>query len=210
MQDLAGYDLEFLNKLFLAPLEILLVGDPRQGTFSTNNAAKNKQFRRSSILDYFNSCKKKFDLDIDSESLNINHRCISEICDFSNRLYPDMIATTSDNTSEIEHKGVYFLRQADIEEYLQRYRPIQLRSSKSTNTHPAYPCFNFGSSKGLSFDRVLIYPTKPILDWIIKNKELKPTSKCKLYVAITRARYSVAIVYDYSDNTHIEGIILYK
>lgn len=210
VQDLAGYDLEFLNKLFLAPLEILLVGDPRQGTFSTNNSAKNKQFSRSGILDYFISSKKKFNLNIDSGSLNINHRCVSEICDFSNRLYPDMIATTSDNTVEMEHKGVCFLRPEDVEEYLQKYNPIQLRPSKSTNTHPAYPTLNFGVSKGLSFDRVLIYPTKPILDWIIKGIELKPTSKCKLYVAITRARYSVAILYDYNDNEKICGIMKYK
>ena len=33
VQDLAGYDLEFLDKLFLSPLEILLVGDPRQKNF---------------------------------------------------------------------------------------------------------------------------------------------------------------------------------
>ncbi|BBL02804.1 hypothetical protein A5CBH24_01170 [Alistipes communis] len=210
MQDLAGYDLEFLDKLFLSPLEILLVGDPRQGTFSTNSSAKHKQFRRSNILDYFKSRKMKFNLDIDSQSLNVNHRCVSEICDFSNKLYPDMIATTSDNTSEIEHKGVYFLRQTDVEEYLQKYSPIQLRQSKSTDTHPAYPTLNFGVSKGLSFDRVLIYPTKPILDWIIRGIELKPTSKCKLYVAITRARYSVAILYDYNDNVNICGITKYK
>ena len=196
--------------MFLAPLEILLVGDPRQGTFSTNNSAKNKQFSRSGILDYFISSKKKFNLNIDSGSLNINHRCVSEICDFSNGLYPDMIATTSDNTAEIEHKGVYFLRPEDVEEYLQKYNPIQLRPSKSTDTHPAYPTLNFGVSKGLSFDRVLIYPTKPILDWIIKGIELKPTSKCKLYVAITRARYSVAILYDYNDNVNIHGITKYK
>lgn len=121
-----------------------------------------------------------------------------------------MIATTSDNTSEIEHKGVYFLRQTDVEEYLQKYSPIQLRQSKSTDTHPAYPTLNFGVSKGLSFDRVLIYPTKPILDWIIRGIELKPTSKCKLYVAITRARYSVAILYDYNDNVNICGITKYN
>ena len=210
VQDLAGYDLEFLDKLFLSPLEILLVGDPRQRTFSTNSSAKHKQFRRSNILDYFKSRKMKFNLDIDSQSLNVNHRCVSEICDFSNKLYPDMIATTSDNTSEIEHKGVYFLRQTDVEEYLQKYSPIQLRQSKSTDTHPAYPTLNFGVSKGLSFDRVLIYPTKPILDWIIRGIELKPTSKCKLYVAITRARYSVAILYDYNDNVNICGITKYK
>jgi len=48
----------------------------------------------------------------------------------------------------------------------------------------------------LSFDRVLIYPTKPILEWIIgKSKELKIESRSKFYVAVTRARYSVAFVY---------------
>lgn len=210
VQDLAGYDLEFLDRLFLSPMEILLVGDPRQGTFSTNNFAKYKQFRQYNILLYFMNRQRKFNLDIDSQSLNVNHRCVSEICNFSNKLYPDMVAVTSDNAIEIEHKGVYFLRPADIEEYLQRYSPIQLRSSKTTKTHPSYPCLNFGSSKGLSFDRVLIYPTQPILDWIIKGIELKPTSKSKLYVAITRARYSVAIIYDYQDEINIDGILLYR
>ena len=210
VQDLAGYDLEFLNKLFLAPLDILLVGDPRQGTFSTNNSAKNKQFKRSGILDYFKAHKKKYDLDIDSESLNINYRCVPDICNLSNKLYPHMSATTSGNSVQIEHTGVYFLRPKDVEKYLKIYNPIQLRPSKSTDTHPAYPTLNFGIAKGLSFDRVLIYPTKSILDWLIKGIELKPISKCKLYVAITRARYSVAIIYDYQDNTHIDGIIRYK
>jgi len=32
----------------------------------------------------------------------------------------------------------------------------------------------------------------------------------KLYVAITRARYSVAILYDYNDNVNICGITKYK
>lgn len=210
VQDLAGYDLEFLNKLFLAPLEVLLVGDPRQGTYSTNNSAKNKQFKRSSILEYFILNKQKFNLEIDSDSLNINHRCVHEICDFSNKLYPEMVATTSGNKTEIEHKGIYFVRPIDVEEYLHRYTPIQLRPSKSTDTHSSYACLNFGNSKGLSFDRVLIYPTKPILKWILNGDELAPTSKSKLYVAITRARYSVAIIFDYRADTHIDGIYKYK
>jgi DNA helicase IV len=70
---------------------------------------------------------------------------------------------------------------------------------------------NFGESKGLSFDRVLIYPTKPFIDWFINNEsDLVETSRSKLYVAITRARYSVAIVLNYKDDTKVEGIINYK
>jgi len=41
----------------------------------------------------------------------------------------------------------------------------------------------------------LIYPTQKILDYLLDNKELNNFElKCKFYVAITRAKYSVAIV----------------
>lgn len=210
VQDLAGYDLEFLKKIFLTSLDVVLVGDPRQGTFSTNNAAKNKQYKRSNILIYFNSINKKFHLDIDSKSLNINYRCVAEICNFSNKLYPDMTATTSGNTRNIEHKGIYLVRPSDTEKYLSTYHPVQLRYDIRTITNSFYLTLNFGASKGLSFDRVLIYPTKPIIEWLLKNKDLASTSKCKLYVAITRARYSVAFVYDYKDNLNVDGVMKYK
>ena len=45
LQDLSGYDLEFLEQLFKSALAVTAVGDPRQATYSTNNAAKNKQYR---------------------------------------------------------------------------------------------------------------------------------------------------------------------
>jgi DNA helicase II / ATP-dependent DNA helicase PcrA len=66
---------------------------------------------------------------------------------------------------------------------------------------------NFGMSKGLSFDRVLIYPTVPIIKWL-KNcsSDLAATSRSKLYVAITRARHSVAFVYDFKDSEQIAGM----
>ena len=210
VQDLAGYDLEILKKLFYGQINTLLVGDPRQGTYSTNNSTRNRKFSRSNILDFFISIQKKFNLVIDTESLTLNHRSISEICSFSNKLFPDLPATTSNNNVDIEHKGIYFVRPIDVEDYLKRYHPIQLRYDKRTKVCSAYPCLNFGNSKGLSFDRVLIYPTDPILDWILKGKELAPMSKSKLYVAITRARYSVAIVYDYNNNTQVTEILKYK
>ena len=70
---------------------------------------------------------------------------------------------------------------------------------------------NFGESKGCSFNRVLIYPTTPIKEWVKNhNSELTPTSRSRLYVAITRARQSVAFVYDYKDEDVIEGIHKYQ
>ncbi|MNE65435.1 hypothetical protein D3C80_1609140 [compost metagenome] len=70
---------------------------------------------------------------------------------------------------------------------------------------------NFGEAKGLSFDRVLIYPTKPFTDWLLDNNfDLPPTSRSKLYVALTRAKYSVGIVNNYKKNIEIEGIAKYN
>ena len=38
-------------------------------------------------------------------------------------------------------------------------------------------------------------------EWLIDNDlELKDGVRAKYYVAITRARYSATIIYDYSDN----------
>ncbi|MFR3195551.1 MAG: 3'-5' exonuclease [Waltera sp.] len=59
-----------------------------------------------------------------------------------------------------------------------------------------YSVTTFGSSKGLTFDRVLIYPTQPMLNWLSgKSKDMKAESLSKFYVAVTRAKYSVAFVY---------------
>lgn len=61
---------------------------------------------------------------------------------------------------------------------------------------------NMGESKGLTFDCVLIYPTKPILDWMKDHsKTLKDLSQSKFYVAVTRAKHSVAIVCDFTSKS---------
>lgn len=209
VQDLAGYDLELLKLLFASNIQILLVGDPRQGTYSTNSSAKNKKFKKSEIVHFFED--ESMDIETDKNSLLINYRCISPICELSNKLFPDFQGTTSGNNYETEHDGIYFVKESDVDNYLKRYNPIQLRDSKRKAVNEKHSVMNFGESKGLSFDRVLIYPTQPIIDWIKdNNKELAPTSKSKLYVAITRARYSVGIVHNYTAKTNVPGIQLFE
>ena len=89
------------------------------------------------------------------------------------------------------------------------YSPLQLRYSKATKINEIYESKNFGESKGSTYDRVLIYPTKPILDWVLNNKQFNSfESKCKFYVAVTRAKYSVAIICDNNINT--ESLPVYK
>jgi superfamily I DNA/RNA helicase len=193
VQDLAGYDLELLKTLFKCNSEILLVGDPRQGTYSTNSASKNKRYQKSQIIYFFQY--KSIKIETDDTSLMVNYRCNKPICDLSNKLFPDFQSTTSGNNNTTEHDGVFLVKEQDVDKYLQRYKPIQLRDSKRKVVNRNYQAMNFGESKGLSFDRVLIYPTKPITDWLNNhNTQLADTSRSKFYVAITRARYSIGIV----------------
>ncbi len=64
---------------------------------------------------------------------------------------------------------------------------------------PETRCHNFGGSKGLSFDRVLIIPSENQLNFVygLENpfggKDSEVTQN-KFYVAITRARYSFGFV----------------
>jgi superfamily I DNA/RNA helicase len=202
IQDLAGYDLNLLKLLFKCNSNILLVGDPRQGTYSTNNSAKNKQYKKAQIIYFFESKDILKFMKIDDRSLTINYRCNKYICDLSNKLFPTMQQTISGNNKTTEHDGICFVSNEYIENYLQQYKPMQLRDSKKTTVNEKFNVMNFGESKGLSFDRVLIYPTIPILKWIEDNQyELKKTSRSKFYVALTRAKYSIGIVVENDYNS---------
>ncbi|GIM50155.1 UvrD-helicase domain-containing protein [Capnocytophaga stomatis] len=195
-QDLSGYDLEVLDFFFKGKSKILLVGDPRQSTYSTNNNSKNAKYKGANIIDFFK--KKEKILEIDVTSLSINYRCNKDICELSNKLFQNYEPISSNNNdTDTEHCGVFNVCKDEIDEYLQKYNPIQLRHNRQVKVNQNFRVMNFGDSKGLTFDRVLIYPTKEFCKWLKdNNKELKETSRSKFYVALTRARYSVAIVID--------------
>ena len=60
-----------------------------------------------------------------------------------------------------------------------------------------YSIINMGEPKGLPYDRVLIYPTGTMRNWMKDHsKKLQPKTRYQFYVAITRARYSVGVVFD--------------
>ena len=110
--------------------------------------------------------------------------------------YPDMKPCDSAMNEKTGHDGIFWVHENDIDKYVDIYNPVQLRYDKRTKVNPIPKTMNFGLSKGLTFNRVLIYPTKPMLDWLSgKSKDMKDESLSKFYVAVTRARYSVAFVY---------------
>lgn len=201
IQDLAGYDLDLLKQLFLSKSEIILAGDPRQTTYLTNhNGNKNISYRDGKIIDYLEAQKELTNnYFVDKETLNHSWRCCQEICTFASNITKDFPLTISRNNVIVSVKGVYLIRVNDREDFIKTYpNMIQLRWDKRTKgIIEELNSMNFGESKGLSFDGVLIYPTKDMKEWIENhNKELAFATRCKFYVAVTRAKYVVGIVWD--------------
>lgn len=206
VQDLAGYDLELIKLLFMSNSNIVLVGDPRQTTYNTHWEKKNKQYQDGKIKEFIQNECKRVAVEIDEASLNCSYRNNELICKFSSKLFPDYPIPVSNQNDEVEHKGIFFIKESDIDVYLAKYQPLQLRTDRRKPVNINFPVMNFGESKGLGFDRVLIYPTKPILDFILRNKHFDGASRAKFYVAITRARHSVGIVYNFKDSDSVESI----
>lgn len=196
VQDLAGYDLEILLMLFNSKINITLVGDHRQATYSTNHSRKNKKYSGDKIINKFIEWE---DSGLCSISyVHHSYRCNQAICDFSDSIYPDLPKTESKSTTVTGHDGVFFINSCEFEEYIEKYAPRVLRYDKRTRC-PDCNCspINFGDSKGLTFDRVLIFPNGPVGQLLSKGDFTKVSkSAAKFYVAVTRARYSVAFVYD--------------
>ncbi len=210
IQDLAGYDLEIIKQLLLTTSDMLMVGDPRQVTYHTHEEAKYSNYSDGKIEDFIlNECKDISVL-VDKKTLSVSHRSQEKICTLANEIYPDYPPCSCDPKEPTGHDGVFFVHPGNIDLYLATYKPVQLRDKITVPVNPQYMAVNFGESKGLTFDRVLIYPTAPMLDWLRDHsKELKPKSRSKLYVAVTRARYSVGIVFDNKKGIAVPGIETY-
>jgi DNA helicase II / ATP-dependent DNA helicase PcrA len=122
VQDLAGYDLNLLKELFNSNINMLLVGDPRQGTYSTSNSNKNKQYRKGAIVHFFED--STINITKDETSLAINYRSITLICNLSNLLFPQFPQTTSGNTRTTAHDGIFLVKPCDMDLYLAHYEVL--------------------------------------------------------------------------------------
>lgn len=211
VQDLTGYDLELIKLFMQSTSDILMVGDPRQVTYHTHDEAKNKQYEDGKIEDYITGQCQQIPVEIDKETLNVSYRNKKDICEYANRVYPDYAACGYVHQEATSHDGVFFVKSSDIDNYLRKFHPIQLRDKVTVTVNPQYSAINFGDAKGLTFERVLIYPTKPMLDWIADHRKIMKTqSRSKFYVAITRARHSVGIVFDNKKKIAVDGIQEYQ
>jgi hypothetical protein len=197
VQDLTGCDLYILEQLMTADgLDVHMVGDVRQSVFDTNPQDRNlKQYRGVKMLDWFDTHEASGLLEVQRKV--DTWRANQEIATFSDTIFPPKFAfpaTVSKQRLVTEHDGVYAVSEGDVEEYLDAYRPQPLRPAITVAKAVDLPFQNFGAVKGLTYQRVLIYPTGPITQFLTSGKPLADKSACGLYVAVTRAVYSVAFV----------------
>ena len=130
------------------------------------------------------------------EHMNASRRCNCSICEFSNRLWPEMEAMTSLRNDVTDHDGVFLVAKNLVKEYIDRFKPQVLRHDRRAKKF-GREALNFGLSKGLEFERVLIVPTGPIEEYLRRGALASvEKSRDKLHVAVTRAMHSVAFVFD--------------
>ncbi len=191
VQDMAGYDLDIIETLMYSDIEVICVGDNKQATFKTNNSIRNKSKSGTKIWVFF---QKLISEDVVEVQKNlISRRFNQEICSFANMVYPNENNIGTSMNEKTDHDGVILINKNDVQKYYNYYRPIVLKYDKKTLTDE-YQSFNFGECKGMTFERVLIYPNGPFKDFLLKGKALKTPQK--YYVAATRAKYSIAFVVD--------------
>lgn len=201
VQDLNGYDLEVLALLMDSPVTVSMVGDVRQALVLTNpREPKNKPFKGIAV-------KRWFEAQVTAGRLSIEHsattwRSNQTVADFADAIFDPMWGferTTSENHEVTGHDGVFVVDPVDVAAYLDLYQPMCLRHNANSARKLPLPFINFGIAKGQSADRVLIALTEPMTKFLLSGDQLEDLAACSLYVAVTRARFSVAFVSDRGD-----------
>jgi DNA helicase II / ATP-dependent DNA helicase PcrA len=197
-QDLGAYDLELVESLMKSSVQVTLVGDHRQATYRTNNAAKNSGYARAKIIEKLKKWAKQGLATLEFQ--NHSYRCTQPICDFADQFFPDSPRTTSMNGSTTDHDGIFAVPQSRVDAYIRRYHPQPLRYSRATEGAPP-EAVNFGAAKGMEFERVLIYPHKMLEKFLETGRIWDAGAEIgKIYVAVTRARQSAAFVVPDAEN----------
>lgn len=204
-QDFSGYDLEIVKHLANKGMNIEIVCDPRQHTFSTHYSLKNHKYSSEPLKYIEENCLSFFK--IDENTLNGSYRCPQNTIRYASEIFPNFPQSNSNKLYE-DGDGIIFVKTSDVASFLSKTPSIiQLRDSKKTLVNPKYPVSTFGKSKGITVENAIIYPTKPMLESIMKKDFSELKSKSDLYVALTRAKHKTAIIVPDKDYEKFNCII---
>lgn len=192
IQDMAGFDIDILKLLFDSNIFVYCVGDHKQTTYRTHNSRKNKNKSGINIITYLK--KLADDGIIDLEFNNFTRRFGKDMCEFANSIFGDMEEKINSKINYTEENmGIFLISKRDVKLYYDKYKPTILKYDAKTSTN-GYGALNFGQCKGMTCDRVLIYPNTIYKSFLKDGASI--SSPSKYYVAATRAKYSLAFVVD--------------
>lgn len=198
VQDLSAHDWEIIDVLLHSSIDIRMVGDIRQSVLATNpRSSKNSKYSYAGAIKWARERQARGLLEI-QESVT-TWRCHPAVAKFSDSIFDPswrFPETQSKNETVTDHDGVFLILPEHITEYVRLYQPQCLRHSVNSGKAFDLNYLNFKVSKGMTFERVLIVPTAPIAKFITTGAHLEASSASSFYVAVTRAKQSVAIVLD--------------
>lgn len=198
-QDVSRSGLEIIARLLRqSSVRCILVGDSRQSLIDSSlSSRKNKSADRQNLMEWYREYENSGQLKIDEKVET--YRFNQTIADFSDSIFPKRFGfspTVSKVHKQSSHDGVFLVAKEDLDQYIAAFSPTVLRNSRSSwKELDMLNPINFGISKGRTYQRVMILATDPIQEFCLEGKELKDKSACALYVAVTRAQYSVAIAF---------------
>jgi DNA helicase-2/ATP-dependent DNA helicase PcrA len=196
VQDLSGYDFDVITNLFYSIKNVILVGDPRQCTYSTNSLSKYKPYNKGGVKEFYLRFWREL-CELDEMTLCHSHRNEKIICDLSSLLYQSFSPTLACECciDQDDHLGVYIVPQSKTKIYLKQFLAIQLRLTSRTKVDLNFSCMNMGVAKGLTLERVLLYPTSDMKKWLLDhNHPLAEATRAKFYVGLTRPKLSLGII----------------
>lgn len=204
VQDLIGWDFEVIKAISKSCMgRLSCVGDFRQTLYSTHPTTKKPKANNEKL-------ERLGNIGLRVHHLSISWRCIQEICDFADLVHKGKYPydSTLSKLTQIDHEyadhlGVFIVKQDEARSYLEKYQPAILRINRNTQKELCNnkEVYNFGEAKGMGFNRVLICATdkhKKFLAGKMNVFDNDRTDKARntLYVAITRAKFSVAFLCD--------------
>lgn len=192
IQDIAGNDFNLILKLINTKCNVYYVGDYHQHTYDTsrdNNVNKNLYNNFEKYITLF----KKHKIEIDTKSLDKSYRCGSQISKF----VTENLGIEMHSHSQCNKKSaiIRITDKTKIKEIIDNDKIIKLLY-RNARLYPGYAT-TWGKSKGLEFEEdVCVVLNKTTYSSYKKNKliDLQPSTKNKLYVALTRTTKNVLLI----------------
>jgi DNA helicase-2/ATP-dependent DNA helicase PcrA len=192
IQDFGGNDFNLIKYIATANLNQIYVGDFFQHTFDTSRDGNTNSNLHDNLNNYIAEFKK-MGLTIDLTTLSNSFRCSPTICKFIT--YKLGISINSHRKEETQ--VIYIDQYEEARKILNDNKIVKLFYRE----HYKHDCFsrNWGDSKGEDkYYDVCVILNKTTMDKYEKDKlsELAPTTRNKLYVAVSRAKNNLYLIPD--------------